>query len=234
MRSKRLILQSYDTDKIANAALAWYDPIFQHLVDQNVKLLEIGVHKGGSLLLWRDYFPKGIIVGIDLNSPPSKLSSEERIQVFQGRQDDTAFLTEVANQTAPEGFDIIIDDASHIGVLTKAAFWHLFDNHLKSSGLYAIEDWGTGYWDDWPDGKTCRSGRLSHSIRTVAGGTDADPKAPWPNHSYGMVGFIKELVDEVGARDVARGCSSGTPARVSKFEKMVITQFIAFITKRSH
>src|SRR6476646_10495451 len=99
MRSKRLILQSYDTDKIANAALAWYDPIFQHLVDQNVKLLEIGVHKGGSLLLWRDYFPKGIIVGIDLNSPPSKLSSEERIQVFRGRQDDTAFLTAVANQT---------------------------------------------------------------------------------------------------------------------------------------
>jgi hypothetical protein len=19
--------------------------------------------------------------------------------------------------------------------------------------LYVIEDWGTGYWDDWPDGK---------------------------------------------------------------------------------
>jgi hypothetical protein len=50
----------------------------------------------------------------------------------------------IADNVAPEGFDIIIDDASHIGELTKTAFWHLFDNHLKPNGLYAIEDWGTG------------------------------------------------------------------------------------------
>jgi len=62
----------------------------------------------------------------------------------------------VARKTAPEGFDIIIDDASHFGDLTKIAFWHLFDNHLKPSGLYVIEDWGTGYWSDWTDGKTYR------------------------------------------------------------------------------
>lgn len=62
----------------------------------------------------------------------------------------------VARKTAPEGFDIIIDDASHFGDLTKIAFWHLFDNHLKPSGLYVIEDWGTGYWSDWTDGKAYR------------------------------------------------------------------------------
>ena len=50
----------------------------------------------------------------------------------------------VARKTAPEGFDIIIDDASHFGDLTKIAFWHLLYNHLKPSGLYVIEDWGTG------------------------------------------------------------------------------------------
>ena len=68
----------------------------------------------------------------------------------------TPLLSVVARKTAPEGFDIIIDDASHFGDLTKIAFWHLFDNHLKPSGLYVIEDWGTGYWSDWTDGKTCR------------------------------------------------------------------------------
>ena len=61
-----------------------------------------------------------------------------------------------ARKTAPEGFDIIIDDASHFGDLTKIAFWHLLDNHLKPSGLYVIEDWGTGYWSDWPGGKSDR------------------------------------------------------------------------------
>ena len=232
MRRKRLILQRYDTDKIANAALEWYDPILQHLVDRKVRLLEIGVHEGGSLLLWRDYFPQGTIVGIDLKPPPSALSSEERIQVFRGSQDDITFLTKVANETAPEGFDIIIDDASHIGALTKVTFWHLFDNHLKPSGLYVIEDWGTGYWDDWPDGKAARVVDSLHSIGTVVAETHADPKAPWPNHSYGMVGFIKELVDELGADDRIRARSTGTPVRVSKFEKMVMTPFIVFITKR--
>ena len=46
---------------------------------------------------------------------------EERIQLFEGSQKNKAFLSQVANRTAPEGFDLIIDDASHIGELTRAA-----------------------------------------------------------------------------------------------------------------
>jgi len=163
MRSKQLSLERYNTDKIANRYLEWYDPVLHHLVDQEVRLLEIGVHKGGSLLPWRDYFLKGTIIGIDLKLPGG-LSDEDRIQVFRGSQNDTTFLSEVADRTAPEGFDIIIDDASHIGALTKTAFWHLFDNHLKPSVLYVIEDWGTGYWDNWPDGRTYRPERPSRSM----------------------------------------------------------------------
>ena len=91
-----------------------------------------------------------------------RFETGERIQVFQGDQADKAFLSKVANRTAPDGFDIIIDDASHIGELTKATFWHLFDRHLKPGGLYAIEDWGTGYLDDFPDGRNSnRSHRFS-------------------------------------------------------------------------
>jgi hypothetical protein len=114
MRSEELDLSKYNTDKINNRYLEWYDPVVQRLVTEKIALLELGVHKGGSLLLWRDYFPKALIVGIDIQAQVD-FSREERIRVFQGAQQDTAFLTEVANQTAPEGFDIIIDDASHLG-----------------------------------------------------------------------------------------------------------------------
>src|SRR5208282_497444 len=138
MRSTQLALDRYDTDKIRGRYLERYDPILQPWVDKRVKLLEMGVHKGGSLLLWRDYFPLGTIVGIDINLP-KEFSPGERIQVFEGSQADLRFLSEVANRVAPEGFDIIIDDASHIGELTRIAFWHLFDNHLKPGGLYVIE-----------------------------------------------------------------------------------------------
>jgi hypothetical protein len=133
MRSDQLDLKCYDTDKIASHYLDRYDPIFEHLVDREVNLLEIGVHKGGSLLLWRDYFQRGTIVGIDKKLPDG-LAYGERIRVFQGSQGDTSFLSKVANEMAPAGFDVIIDDASHVGALTRVAFWHLFEHHLKPAG----------------------------------------------------------------------------------------------------
>ena len=69
------------------------------------------MYRGGSLKLWRDYFPHGIVVGID-RKLPQDFQLGERIQIFEGSQADEGFLSKVANATAPDGFDIIIDDAS--------------------------------------------------------------------------------------------------------------------------
>ena len=231
MRIKELNLDSYNTDKITHHYLDVYDPILQPWADKGIKLLEIGIRKGGSLQLWRDYFPLGIITGIDLELP-ERFEPGERIQVFEGSQSDKRFLSEVANKMAPEGFDIIIDDASHIGELTKTAFWHLFDNHLKPGGLYAIEDWGTGYWDDFPDGKRLNPANpLVSRVESLAserlGGS---VKVPFPCHSYGMVGFIKELVDEQGAASVTMKCPIDG-RRGSKFKNILITPGIVFVTR---
>jgi hypothetical protein len=214
MRSKQLDLSAYDTDKIKHRYLELYDPILAPWIDRKLTLLEIGIHKGGSVKLWRDYFSNAKIVGIDLKLPKNFVPGE-RVQVFEGSQADTEFLSEVAMQTAPEGFDIIIDDASHVGELTKTTFWHLFDRHLKPGGLYAIEDWGTGYLDDFPDGKKF------------------DPKPssldPFPCHSHGMVGFVKELVDEQGAGSITLGRNE--EFRLSKFSSLLVTAGVIFVTK---
>ena len=214
MRSEQLNLAAYETDKIQHHYLEVYDPILSHWADKDVKLLEIGIHKGGSLKLWRDYFPRGTIAGIDLELPEGFIPGE-RIQLFQGSQGDTQFLSQVAMSIAPDGFDIIIDDASHVGELSKTTFWHLFDHHLKPGGLYSIEDWGTGYLDDFPDGRRF------------------DPKPsildPFPSHSHGMVGFVKELVDEQCAGSIAFG--RGEEFRLSKFESLLFTEGVVFITK---
>ena len=214
MRSEQLNLAAYDTDKIKHHYLEVYDPILSRWIDREVKLLEIGIHKGGSLELWRDYFPRGVIVGIDLRLPDGFFPGE-RVQVFEGSQADTRFLSAVASKTAPDGFDIIIDDASHIGELTRTTFWHLFDHYLKPGGLYAIEDWGTGYFDDFPDGKKF------------------DPKPspldPFPCHSHGMVGFIKQLVDEQAAGSITLGRKE--EFRLSKFESLLVTQGVVCVTK---
>ena len=241
MRSTQLPLARYDTDKIANGYLERYDPVLEPLVDKNIVLLELGVHKGGSLLLWRDYFPCGTIVGIDIRLPKG-FQPTERIHAFKDSQVDLRFLTHVADMTAPEGFDIIVDDASHIGELTRTAFWHLFDNHLKPDGLYVIEDWGTGYWDDWPDGRRLDLEAYAHKRPSQSAlwllwlkiTTRLRLTTPMRCHSYGMVGFIRQLIDEQGAHDVTRERLKGRPERDSKFASMTIVPSLVFIKKARH
>jgi len=209
-RSEELDLGRYDTDKVPNGYLRTYDRVFEELIDRPVKLLELGVRSGGSLLLWRDYFPNGTIAGLDVE-PPASEPTADRIRIYQGRQEDTSVLSKIAAEVAPDGFDIVIDDASHIAAPTRTGFWHLFDNHLKPGGLFAIEDWGTGYWERWPDGRAWRAGE--------------------PHHA-GMVGFIKELIDEQGAHDLTRGWYDEPLQRISRFDSILLVSSIAIVTRK--
>ena len=191
-----------------------YEWCFAPLVGKNIKLLELGVYNGASLLLWRDYFENGTIVGIDINRVNIG-GPTDGIHIYQGKQQDIQLLDRVAQEQAPEGFDVIIDDCSHIGRLTRVSFWHLFDNHLKPGGLYAIEDWTTGYLDSFPDGRRYRQKsrilstcidylqillvRISVEHTTLFPGF-LSKNAKWfsskiPSHTYGMVGFVKEIID---------------------------------------
>jgi SAM-dependent methyltransferase len=209
-RSEELDLDRYDTDKVPNGYLRTYDRIFEELIDRPVKLLELGVRSGGSLRLWRDYFPNGTIAGLDVE-PLAGEPNGDRIRIYQGRQEDTSVLSRIAAEVAPDGFDIVIDDASHIAAPTRTGFWHLFDNHLKPGGLFAIEDWGTGYWERWPDGRAWRAGE--------------------PHHA-GMVGLIKELIDEQGAHDLSRGWYDEPWQRNSRFESILLVSSIAIVTRK--
>lgn len=231
-RSTELDLSKYDTDKIPNGYLPYYDANTEPWIEETIHLLEVGVFKGGSLKLWQDYFPKATIAGIDVSLPLDRVESE-RIRMFEGSQTDTDFLATVAGQTAPDGFDIIIDDASHLGRDAKTTFWFLFEHHLKSGGLYVIEDWGTGYWDDWPDGKAVRPHSWRRWLSTwVMSFCVNQSKITFPSHDFGMVGFVKQLIDEQGAADMTRRYLTGTPGRSSKFSSITITPSIVFIKKR--
>ena len=230
MRSRLLDLTKYNTDKIQHRYLEVYDPMFSEYLDRDINLLELGILQGGSLLLWKDYFPKAQIFGVDLNAP-EQLNSEDRIKVFSGMQQDKNFLTSVANNV-PGGFDIVIDDASHIGDLTRTSFWHLFENHLKPGGVYVIEDWGTGYWGDWPDGEIYSPDSNVYSSFYDALRSNGVLKGEYfYNHSFGMVGFIKQLIDEQGFAAVSRQNQTGKVKRRSKFESITITSSIVFVKK---
>ena len=61
---KTLDASKYDTDKAAHTHyLRNYEEYFRPLLERDIRLLELGVYHGGSLLLWRDYFARGLVVG---------------------------------------------------------------------------------------------------------------------------------------------------------------------------
>lgn len=254
METIEQISRKYDTDKAAHTHyLRNYAELFKNLSGKEVKLLELGIFHGGSLLLWRDYFQKRQIAGLDIN-PVQIKDAGGRIHIYQGKQEDTQLLNKIAAEVAPEGFDIIIDDCAHIGSLSRISFWHLFENHLKSGGFYVIEDWGTGYWDTWTDGVKYSGYRIptkvSFSEKVAYKLSHFSRKMSLPiinslisrlkrfllkrnsySHNIGMVGFIKELIDECGMGDVYHSQFGADGNRTSKIREMRISHGHVFVIK---
>lgn len=119
-----------------------YDQHFAPFRQRVVNLLEIGVAKGNSLRLWRDYFPHGNIYGLDID-PDAKTAEGDRICVFIGNQNDCEFLETVGNRF-PNGLDIIIDDGSHLLPYLLTSFRCLWPR-VAPGGYYVLEDMGLSY-----------------------------------------------------------------------------------------
>jgi hypothetical protein len=156
----------YKTDKWGRHAYTpIYDNWFRPLRHQPVRLLEIGVggndkphHGGHSLRMWKRYFPKGQITGIDLYDKSAFI--ETRINIFKGDQSDADFLREVSQAEGP--FDIVIDDGSHVQSHILASFEALFPL-LNSGGIYVIEDTQTSYWPKF-EGSTSEMKSVSSAM----------------------------------------------------------------------
>lgn len=132
----------YGTDKKISGGhgyTKYYTQYFENIRLDKLNFLELGVREGWSLKMWHEYFTNSVIYGIDNNMEgkcPSHFE-EERIVFKLCSQDDGYFLTNLANDVG--GFDIIIDDASHISPLSIKSFEILFPT-LRSGGIYIIED----------------------------------------------------------------------------------------------
>lgn len=155
-----------------------YDLLFDPLRDAPVSLLELGVHSGHSLHLWHRYFPNARITGLDMRPPPSDMPAD-RVAYVEGRQEDPAAIARAAMRGP---FDIVIDDASHVGRLSKATFGLLFRDHLKPGGLYVLEDIAASTTlPHWPD------------YRPMERAPDDGHR--FPSYDTGMIGFLKQLID---------------------------------------
>ena len=134
----------YKTDKLEHGYIEVYESYFNQIKDKKLKILEIGIADGKSLLTWSDYFENSQIIGIDIHKIDivEKKLDRKNIEVHQGSQSDKEFIEEIIKKYTD--FDIIIDDGSHISKDVKKSFELLFPA-LKDNGLYIVEDIQTSY-----------------------------------------------------------------------------------------
>jgi len=164
----------------------YYDDYETHLninPSEVTAVLELGVHRGGSLLMWMELFPRAKILGVDYLAIAVD-DTLPRVRVLRADQTDTVSIGGFLKANGIEQLDIVIDDCSHLGLATKQSFWFLFEHFLRPGGFYVIEDWGTGYLPAWTDG-----------VAPVPPDVSSEGSGIFRSHQHGIPGFVKQLVD---------------------------------------
>jgi len=112
----------------------FYEKLFHSRRSTVENLLEIGVHQGASILLWKEYFYKAKILGVDIKECLS-IKNQDRINHIVGN----AYSVEFCNQFEDKSFDIIIDDGPHT-FESMVFFLSNYIKKVKSGGLLILED----------------------------------------------------------------------------------------------
>ena len=155
---------------------------------------------------------------MDINEPPqefydavARAGLSDRVKITIVSQSDENGLTDaIESYFSREPLDLVIDDASHYYVETRAAFDTVFGSYLKPGGKYVIEDWGCGYWPTWPDGD--------------------------PDGQHGLPRLVKELIDLLGLADRTKLWDGQRSLQVetelqSPISRVVLLQSLAALTR---
>jgi hypothetical protein len=125
----------FNTDKATNHNFTeFYDSYFSFLRNEKFNILEIGIWKGESLKMWKEYFPNSNIYGLDINN--LKYLEEDRIFIEQADQTDINRMNTVFPNTK---FDIIIDDGGHSMYQQQLSLISMM-HRLKRGGFFIVED----------------------------------------------------------------------------------------------
>jgi hypothetical protein len=144
------LAEKYGTDK---GPSGWnYTPFYYDLLDPRQysirTVLEIGVYKGASLHMWRDFFPNATVHGVD-NDSECLFMNEPRIQCWTRDAYDPKAMSDVLREVGP--IDLFVDDAIH-HYEEQLTLLHNMWPHIAPGGTYLIEE--TNPWSAFI--KLCR------------------------------------------------------------------------------
>ncbi|HLQ19391.1 MAG TPA: class I SAM-dependent methyltransferase [Tabrizicola sp.] len=126
-----------------------YDGLLAGWQGRDIRFLEIGVFKGGSIPMWQGFLGRDSrLVFLDID-PACRDLAQPGTVVEIGDQSDPEFLDRVAQAHGP--FDLIVDDGGHKMHQQITSFRHLWPQ-LRDRGLYIVEDVHTSYWPGFGGG----------------------------------------------------------------------------------
>ena len=191
-----------------------YERYFSKFRGQPICFLEIGVDRGGSLEMWKDYFGEGAtIVGVDIQ-PGCKAfqQADKKIYVEIGDQNDPAFLNYL--QEKYHFFDIILDDGSHQFEHQRRTLEQLWP---YCSELYLVEDTCTSYYPDFYGGRRVEGTFIEYSKNLIDEihfhhRFDTNPETMWSSTLYGLHFYSGMVVLEKKATPPPYSFRSGRDA----------------------
>lgn len=119
---------------------SFYSDEFTPIRKQKLNIVEIGIHRGDSLILFRDWFLHSNITGIDDKSEMNNydvrvVNKIEGINVIWG----DAYSEDVLEQFENESIDYLIEDGSH-KIEHQLKCIELWFSKIKKGGTLIIED----------------------------------------------------------------------------------------------
>ena len=121
-----------------------YQKEFEKIKDSARKVVELGVHEGQSINIWREFFKNAKIIGIDCQINRAEIDNNERVELINmtvGSNDDEE-LENFSKQH--DDIDLFIDDGSHLMKDQQVTIAKIFKS-IKSGGIYVLEDLHTSY-----------------------------------------------------------------------------------------
>jgi cephalosporin hydroxylase len=136
------------TDKnTIHSYLETYESLFHSKQNTSGNILEIGVHFGGSIQLWNNYFKNAKIYGLDIadNISVNEIKDNENIILNVNVDAYNKIFVNNAFTNKNIKFDIMIDDGPHT-LKSMILFIQLYLPLLSDDGILVIEDIPTLDW----------------------------------------------------------------------------------------
>jgi len=187
-----------------------YEEILAPYRQTATRVFEIGINKGGSIRMWKEYFPEATIFGLDSskgvvrNMQAAKVDRVTALRLNQNDRDQLQDFADTYGLHAWEKFVIGIDDGSHYWEDQIKSFQVLWPT-IKDGGLYVCEDTLNSYYtkagNDGQSAIDYFKGLVNelnfHGDSDVSSPTEYQSTIGWIGFRYNVIFIKKQLVAHV-------------------------------------